>query len=126
MRMEGIGLPLVESNITGSKETAWHDFTITQSGMDLIFSTGSFYLGGVERYLADLEQTYTVPSPTVDTMYRVYITEGGVSIMESPSLDQFDYSSLVNPLTLLAEFLVLANVTTLDNVEVTLLKVVET
>jgi hypothetical protein len=123
--VEVIGLQLVTNKRQGSKETAWHDFKIEQSGMDLIFSPASYYENGVERFIAETSTTLTIPTTTSDTYYRVYLTEAGLSVLEAPSIDQMDNSALVNPLTLLAECVVPATTLTLDNVEITFVEVGE-
>jgi hypothetical protein len=120
-----IGLQLVTSNVRGSKETAWHDFTIEQSGMDLIFSPASYFENGVERFIIETSTTLTIPTTTTDTYYRVYLTEAGLSVLEAPSIDQMDNSALVNPLTLLAECMVPGATLTLDDVEIRIVKVVD-
>jgi hypothetical protein len=120
-----IGLQLVTSNVRGSKETAWHSFTIEQVGMDLIFSPASYFENGVERFITDTETTLSIPTPTTDTYYRVYLTEEGLSVLEAPSIDQMDNSALVNPLTLLAEFMVPGATLTLDDVEIKFVEVGE-
>jgi hypothetical protein len=118
-------LQLVISKIQGSKETAWHDFKIEQSGMDLILSPASYFENGVERFIAETSTTLTIPTNTSDTYYRVYLTEEGLSVLEAPSIDQMDNSALVNPLTLLAEFMVPGATLTLDDVKITFVEVVE-
>jgi hypothetical protein len=121
--VEVTGLQLVTNKIQGSKETAWHDFKMEQSGMDLIFSPASYYENGVERFIIETETTLSIPTTTTDTYYRVYLTEAGLSVLEAPSIDQMDNSALVNPLTLLAEFMVPSATLTLDDVEITFVEV---
>jgi hypothetical protein len=123
--VEVIGLQLVTNKIQGSKETAWHDVKLEQMGMDLIFSPASYFENGVERFITETETTLSIPTTTTDTYYRVYLTEEGLGVLEAPSIDQMDNSALVNPLTLLAECMVPANVTTLDDVDITFVEVGE-
>jgi hypothetical protein len=118
-------LQLVTNKIQGSKETAWHDVKLEQMGMDLIFSPASYFENGVERFITETETTLSIPTTTTDTYYRVYLTEEGLGVLEAPSIDQMDNSALINPLTLLVECMVPANITTLDDVEITFVEVGE-
>jgi hypothetical protein len=111
-----------EITVLGSRKTTLHDFTLVQVGMDLLFSNGSYVQNNAQRFTTDLGAKVTIPSPTSDTHYEVWLNDVGLVILSRSGSDEF--GEVINPIDRLAWFTVPANATTLDNVEINFVKVV--
>jgi hypothetical protein len=111
-----------EITVLGSRSTTLHDFTLEQVGMDLVFSNGSYVQNNTQRFTTDLGAKVTIPSPTSDTHYEVWLNDVGLVILSRSGADEF--GEVVNPIDRLAWFTVPANATSLDGVEINFVRVV--
>jgi hypothetical protein len=114
-----------EITVLGSKETTLHDFTLEQTSMDLVFSHGSYIQDNTERFTTEIGATVTIPSPASDTYYEVYLNDVGLVVVNCPPNDRELLGDVTNSLIRLAYFTLPANTTTLDDVEISFVKVVE-
>jgi hypothetical protein len=112
-----------EITVLGSKETTLHDFTLEQNGMDLIFSHGSYIQDNTERFTTETGATVSIPSPASDTYYEVWLSEAGLTILSR--LDSEEFGEFTGGLIKLAWFTVPALAISLDNVEISFVKVSE-
>jgi hypothetical protein len=112
-----------EITVLGSRITTLHDFTLEQIGMDLVFSNGSYVQDNTQRFTTDLGATVTIPSPTSDTHYEVWLNDVGLVVLSR--LDADEFGEVVNRIDRLAWFTVPANATSLDSVEINFVKFIE-
>jgi hypothetical protein len=112
-----------EITVLGSKETTLHDFKLEQVGMDLVFSNGSYIQDNTERFATETGATVTIPSPASDTHYEIWLSEAGLAILSR--LDSEEFGEVTNPIDRLAWFTVPALALSLDDVEISFVKVSE-
>jgi hypothetical protein len=111
-----------EITVLGSRSTTLHDFTLEQVGMDLLFSNGSYIQDSTERFITETGATVTIPSPTSDTHYEIWLNDVGLVVLSR--LDADEFGEVVNRIDRLAWFTVPANATSLDSVEINYVRLV--
>jgi hypothetical protein len=111
-----------EITVLGSRKRTLHDFTLVQVGMDLLFSNGSYVQNNAQRFTTDIGAKVTIPSPTSDTHYEIWLNDVGLVVLSR--LDADEFGEVVNPIDKLAWFTVPANATSLDGVAINYVKVV--
>jgi hypothetical protein len=109
--------------IEGSKNTTFHNFTVTTNGMNLTISKGSYFTNNVERIKSDTDVTITLDSPMENTHYEIWLSEIGVQVMSRTESENFDV--VEKPIDRLLWFTVFANETDFNNSEIHFVKVVE-
>jgi hypothetical protein len=108
--------------VLGSKKTRLHDFTLEQVNMDLVLSGGSYVQDNAQRFTTDLGAKVTIPSPTSDTHYEIWLNDVGLVVLSR--LDADEFGEVVNRIDRLAWFTVPANATSLDSVEINYVRLV--
>lgn len=114
-----------EQIIKGSKNTSFHDFQLSITGLNLILTNGSYFRGGQELF-KDIESTVvTIPSSVDSIYYELWITDNGLSVLSRKENEEFSYNQLTNQIDRLCWFNVPANCTDLNTVDINFVKVVE-
>lgn len=112
--------------IQGSKETTWHDFEITQEGMDITLLPGSYWRGGTELAIIEAPTSITIDTPTEEAQLEIWLNGSGETVAFEILLSGDPLSELAQqPIDRIAWLTVPAGVTTLDDVEVNIIKITE-
>jgi hypothetical protein len=113
---------MIEHIVKGSADSTLCTFLMSAQGMDIQVSKGSFIQGGKE-FFAGVGASFTVPVSAEDLHYAVYLTTTGITVdVWSPSEVP---SSIENLLTQLGWFFVPKNTTSLEAIDIHIVKVVE-
>ncbi len=114
-----------EVTVQGSKDTTFHDFTISQEGMDISFSVGSYYRGGRELAKEFDITTITIDTPAEDVQLEIWLGADSAGVAEFMLCEAgSDLSALTYPtIDRLAWFTLPAGTTSLDVVEINVLKI---
>jgi hypothetical protein len=116
---------ITEHVVKGSKDTSFHDFNISVSGMVLTLSNGSYFRGGQEIF-KDVDNTVvTIPTSTDLIYYELWITKDNLSILTRKENEEFHYDNLVNQIDRICWLTIPANCTDLNSAEIHVVKVVE-
>lgn len=116
-----------EITVIGTKETSFHNFSIVQENMDISISPGVYWRGGAELASSVDSATITIDSPTEDVQLEVWLcSSDGEAIIELlPSGENLAELS-ATPIDRIAWFTVPAGMTTLDGVEINVIRMVDT
>lgn len=114
---------IVEHVVEGLKETSLHDFVVTQTGLDITVTAGTYTRANVEKCTFTMGATVTVTPPVVTTHYEVWVTKTGVSVLSHA--DGQIFGSVSSPIDRLAWFTIPGGVTSLDSVEIHVVRMVE-
>ena len=109
--------------VQGSKDTTFHDFSMLQVGMEIYISTGSYHQNGIEQVVNEDEISIEFDLPTEDTWYEIWLCYDKISILTKVSGDEF--GEMINQIDKIAWFMIPANATTLDGVEINIIRMVE-
>jgi hypothetical protein len=115
---------IIEHTVIGGDDSVYHDFSYTQSGMTLTVSAGSYYEGGKASVTADAPTDIAFPVSTNDTQYTVYLTTNGFYVTQWVLGSAFQ-QDIPNVVDRLAWLIIPAGTTTLDNINIDVLKVVK-
>lgn len=107
---------IIEHTCKGSKATTFHNLVITQSVMTLTVSPGTYTQQGTEKYTSTTGATVTIPAPTVQTYYELWLSNAGLVVLSRTDGQQF--GTVTNPIDRLAWFTVPANTITLDSINI--------
>lgn len=108
---------IIEHICQGSEATSYHTFNFTTQGMSVILSNGAYYRNGTVLISSDSEVRIDIPVSSKDMEYSIYLTTDGITVVEQ-DLTDYAFIQVDGLIDKLAWFIVPANVTSLDNVEV--------
>jgi hypothetical protein len=91
--------------------------------MEITISSGYYYRGGEILVSSTSSSRIEIPIPDGDIHYEVWLTTNGITILTRTDNEEFD--KVIDPVDKLAWFTVESNSSSLDNVEVNFVKVVE-
>jgi hypothetical protein len=114
---------IVYHDVIGSKETSFHTFEIETSSLDIVISAGEYNQAGSQRFLSETGAAVSIPSPSAQTYYEVWLADSGLVVIYED--DVTEYAEVPNPIDRLAWFTVPANATSLDKVEIHVMRTVE-
>jgi hypothetical protein len=114
-----------ENIIKGHWTTTYHDFTFSTNGMDFIISGGSFVQNEKILFSDQTGGTITIPT-TANMNYELYLMpDGTLQIFQYGDIEEVIAFAQKNQITeLLAWFTIGTGVTTLDNVQINVKKMV--
>lgn len=107
---------IVEHICKGNKSTTLHNFVWSQTGMTVGITSGTYTQQNVVLYSSTTGANVTIPTPTVQTYYEIWLSNSGLAVLSRTDGQQF--GPVTNPIDRLAWFTVPANTTTLDNVNI--------
>jgi hypothetical protein len=110
---------LNEITVQGNKSTTLHDFLFLQSGMNIEVSNGSYIQANAERFSTEGGVTLSFNTPLEDTHHELWLSDTGLVVL---SRTNGEFAEVVNPIDRLAWFTIPANATTLDNVEINVIR----
>lgn len=114
---------IVYHNVIGSMDTSFHTFDITTDGMDVTISDGEYHQAGQQKFVAEEGATVSIPSPSTNTNYQVWLTETGIQVIYED--DVTEYAEVIAPIDCLAWFSVPASANTLDDIDIHVIRTVE-
>lgn len=109
--------------VQGSSDTSFHNFSITQSVMDISISQGSYHQNGVEQVSNTDDISITFDTPTQDTDYEIWLCTDKIAILHKVVGDEF--GELTNQIDKLAWFTIPSGTTDLDSVEINVIRMVQ-
>lgn len=117
-----------EININGDIQTTFHDFTITQTGMNISISNGSYYRGGNLLFHSDTGGTLTLSSSQYQDLYtEIWLATTGIEVLQGGDIvDVFENNPIpvANRIDRLGWLTIPMGSTSLDAVQIDVVKVV--
>jgi hypothetical protein len=114
---------VIEHICNGNKQTTLHTFVLSQNGMAINVSPGTYTQQNITKYTTATGATLTLSPPAAQTYYEIWLNNVGLVVLSRTDGQQF--GSITNPIDRLAWFAVPANTTTLDAVNIDVVKMLE-
>jgi hypothetical protein len=115
---------IIENIVKGSKDTTFHTFKFYLNGLDLIITKGSYFQEGIEKVISYNATNISYPITNELTHCEIWLTTSGISALMRRDNENFLFDQLINPIDRLAWFTVPKNCTSLNEIDVNVLKVV--
>lgn len=114
-----------EAIVKGSKETTLHTFSVSQKGMDIIITPGAYYRGGKKFFESREGGVISIPLTDEPLEYEIWLGKEGIYVYSHIVGESYEPKNLDDLYDRLCWFNLSESDTSLDDVEITVLKVVE-
>lgn len=114
---------IIEKTILGDGSTSKHNFTFETVGMQFMISPGVYEQCNQIKFISEGDTFIDVPQAVDDTQYQIWATNQGFMLISKPTGSDFDSS--IEPIDCIAWFTIPGNCTSLTDVEINVLKIIE-
>lgn len=116
---------IIEHKVNGNKNSTFHSFILSQTNMNITVSKGEYYRAGQTLVSSSSPTSIDIPVPTEDAQYEIWLTTEGIHIYVAPANQPIDIDDTSILIDKLAWFIVPNGTTSLDNIEVNALRMVQ-